>query len=60
MNLRLGRTPICQDPGLESTSLHPSLFHQSIEGGIVAKLGLHNVGETVKEQNNKGYNIRHK
>ena len=49
MNLSLGWTPICQDPGIKSTSLHPSLFHQSIEGGIVTKLGLHNVGETVKE-----------
>ena len=60
MDLGLGWTPICQDPGIKSTSLHPSLFHQSIKGGIVAKLGLHNVGETVKEQNNKGYNIRYK
>ena len=59
MNLSLGQTPICQDPGIKSTSLHPSLFHQSIEGGIVAKLGLHNIGETVKERNNKGYNIRY-
>ena len=48
-NLRLGQTPISQDPGIKSTSLHPSLFCQSIEGGIVTKLGLHNVGETVKE-----------
>ena len=59
-NLRLGWTPIHQDPGIKSTSLHPLLFCQSIEGGIVTKLGLHNVGETVKEQNNKGYNIRYK
>ena len=49
MNLSLEWTPICQDPGIKSTSLHPSLFHQSIEGRIVAKLGLHNIGETVKE-----------
>ena len=49
MDLGLGQTPIHQDPGIKSTSLHPSLFCQSIEGGIVAKLGLHNVGETVKE-----------
>ena len=60
MNLRLGWTPVHQDPGIKSTSLHPSLFCQSIEGGIVTKLGLHNVGETVKERNNKGYNIRYK
>ena len=59
-NLRLGQTSIHQDPGIKSTSLHPSLCHQSIKGGVVAKLGLHNVGETVKEQNNKGYNIRYK
>ena len=49
MDLSLGQTPICQDPGIKSTSLHPLLFCQSIEGGIVAKLGLHNIGETVKE-----------
>ena len=48
-NVSLGWTPICQDPGIKSTSLHPLLFCQSIEGGIVAKLGLHNIGETVKE-----------
>ena len=49
MNPGLGQTPIHQDPGIKGTSLHPSLFCQSIEGGIVTKLGLHNVGETVKE-----------
>ena len=48
-DLGLGQTPIHQDPGIKSTSLHPLLFHQSIEGGVVTKLGLHNVGETVKE-----------
>ena len=48
-DLGLGQTPIRQDPGIKSTSLHPLLFHQSIEGGIVSKLGLLNVGETVKE-----------
>ena len=58
-NLSLGRTPVHQDPGIKSTSLHPLLFHQSIEGGVVTKLGLHNIGETVKEQNNKRYNIRY-
>ena len=49
MNLSLGWTPVRQDPGIKSTSLHPLLFHQSIEGGVVAKLGLHNIRETVKE-----------
>ena len=49
VNLSLGWTPIHQDLGIKSTSLHSSLFCQSIEGGIVAKLGLHNIGETVKE-----------
>ena len=48
-NLSLGWTPICQDPGIKSTSLHPLLFCQSIEGGVVTKLGLHNIRETVKE-----------
>ena len=48
-NLSLGRPPVHQDPGIKSTSLHPLLFCQSIEGGIVTKLGLHNIGETVKE-----------
>ena len=48
-NLGLGWTPVCQDPGIKSTSLHPSLFCQGIEGGVVTKLGLHNVGEAVKE-----------
>ena len=48
-NLSLGWIPICQDPGIKSTSLHPLLFCQSIEGGVVTKLGLHNVGEAVKE-----------
>ena len=48
-NLSLGWTPIHQDPGIKSTSLHPSLFCQSIEGAVVTKLGLHNIGETVKE-----------
>ena len=48
-NLSLGRTPIHQDPGIKSTSLHPPLCCQSIEDGIVTKLGLHNIRETVKE-----------
>ena len=48
-DLGLGWTSICQDLGIKSASLHPSLFCQSIEGGIVTKLRLHNVGETVKE-----------
>ena len=33
-NLSLGWIPIHQDPGIKSTSLHPLLFHQSIEGGM--------------------------
>ena len=49
MNLSLGWTPIHQDSVIKSTSLHPLLFHQSIEGGVVTKLGLHNIGEAVKE-----------
>ena len=49
MDLGLGWTPIHQDPWIKSASLHPLLFHQSIKGGIVTKLRLHNVGETVKE-----------
>ena len=57
MNLSLGWTLIHQDPGIKSTSLYPSLFCQSIEGGVVTKLGLHNIGETVKERNNKRYNM---
>ena len=58
MNLSLGWTPVHQDPGIKSTSLHPPLFCQSIEGGVVTKLELHNIGETVKEQNNKRYKMR--
>ena len=46
MDLGLGQTPIHQDPGIKGTSLHPLLFCQSIEGGVVTKLGLHNVGQT--------------
>ena len=58
MNLNLGWTPIHQDPGIKSTSLHPSLLCQSIKGGVVTKLGFHNIGKTVKERNNKRYNMR--
>ena len=58
-DLSLGRTPVCQDPGIKSTSLHPVLFCQSIKGGIVTKPGLYNIGETVKERNNKRYNMRY-
>ena len=49
MDLGLGWTSVHQDPWVKGASLHPSLFCQSIEGGVVTKLGLHNVGETVKE-----------
>ena len=45
MDLSLGWTPIRQDPGTKSTSLHPLLCCQSIKSGVVAKLGLHNIGE---------------
>ena len=37
--------------------MHPSLFSQCIKGGIIAKLGLHNIREAAKEQNSKGYNV---
>ena len=57
MDLSLGWTSICQDSWIKGASLHPSLFSQSIKGGVIAKLGLHNVRETVKEQDNKGYNV---
>ena len=48
-DLGLGWIPVCQDPQVKGASLHPSLFCQSIKGGVVTKLVLHNVGETVKE-----------
>ena len=48
-DLGLGQPSICQDSQVKGASLHPSLFSQSIEGGIITKLGLHNVRETVKE-----------
>ena len=60
MALSLGWTSICQDSWVKGASLHPLLFSQSIKGGIITKLGLHDVRETVKEQNNKGYNVRYK
>ena len=40
-DLGLGRTSIHQDSWVKGASLHPSLFCQSIKGGIIAKLGLH-------------------
>ena len=49
MDLGLGWTSTCQDSWVKGASLHPSLFCQSIEGGVITKLGLHNVRETVKE-----------
>ena len=48
-DLRLGQTSVSQDSWVKGASLHPSLFSQSIKGGIITKLGLHNVRETVKE-----------
>ena len=59
MDLRLRWTSICQDSWVNGASLHPSLFSQSIKGGVITKLGLHNVREAVKEQNNKGYYVRY-
>ena len=58
--LDLDRLLSRQDSRVKGASLHPLLFSQSIKGGVITKLGLHNVRETVKEQNNKGYNIRYK
>ena len=48
-DLGLGWTSIHQDSLVKGASLHPSLFCQSIMGGVIAKLGVHNVRETVKE-----------
>ena len=48
-DLRLGWTSIRQDSWVKGASLHPSLFSQSIKGGVITKLGLHDVRETVKE-----------
>ena len=56
-DLSLGWTSISQDSWIKGASLHPSLFSQCIKSGIITKLGLHNVRETVKEWNNKGYNV---
>ena len=49
MDLRLGQTSIRQDSRVKGASLHPSLFSQSIKGGVITKLGPHDVRETVKE-----------
>ena len=57
MDLSLGQTSICQDSWIKGASLHPLLFSQCIKGGVIAKLGLHNVREAAKEQNSKGYNV---
>ena len=57
MDLSLGQTSICQDSQIKGAPLYPSLFSQHIKGGIIAKLGLHDVREAVKEQNSKGYNV---
>ena len=57
MDLSLGQTSVCQDSQIKGAPLHPSLFSQCIKGGIITKLGLHNVREAVKEQDSKGYNV---
>ena len=49
MDLSLGWTSVCQDSQIEGASLHPSLFGQCIKGGIIAKLGLHEIREAAKE-----------
>ena len=57
MDLNLGWTSIHQDSQIKGASLHPLLFSQCIKGGVIAKLGLHDVREAVKEQNSKGYKV---
>ena len=57
MDLSLGWTSVHQDSWIKGASLHPSLFSQHIKGGVITKLGLHDVREAVKEQNSKGYNV---
>ena len=57
MDFSLGWTSIHQDSQIKGASLYPSLFSQCIKGGIIAKLGLHDVREAVKELNSKGYNV---
>ena len=43
-----GRTPICQDPRVEVSSLHPVLLSKSIEGAIIAKLRFYDVTKAAK------------
>ena len=54
MDLSLGWTSVFK---IEGASLHPSLFSQCIKGGIIAKLGLHDVREAAKEK--KQQRIQH-
>ena len=53
MDLSLGWTSFHQDSWIKDASLHPLLLSQCIEGGIIAKLGLHSVREAVREQDSK-------
>ena len=48
MDLSLGQTSIHQDSRIKGAPLHPSLFSQSIKGGIITKPGLYNVRENCK------------
>ena len=57
MDLSLGQTSIHEDSQIKGASLHPSLFSQCIKGGVIIKLGLHDVREAAKQQDSKGYNI---
>ena len=38
---------------IKGASLHPSLLSQCIKGGIITKLGLHDVREAAREQDSK-------
>ena len=52
-DLSLEQTSIRQDSQIKGASLHPLLLSQCIEGGIITKLGLHNVREAAREQDSK-------
>ena len=53
MDLSLGQTSIHQDSQIKGASLHPLLLSQCIKGGVIAELGLHNVGEAARKQDSK-------
>ena len=53
MDLSLGWTSIHQGCQIKGASLHPSLLSQCIEGGVIAELRLHNVGEAARKQDSK-------